>query len=64
MGKNFVRLRRKQQRVTISELAGLTKIPGSVISMIENGLLMPDFGLQIRLARALHTKRDKLFPKI
>jgi len=63
MAKNFVKLKRKQQRMTIGRLAASAQLPAPVVSMVENGLLMPDSELQIRLARALHTKKEKLFPE-
>lgn len=63
MVENLIKLKRKQQRITLAELEASTQIPAPVISMVEKGLLMPDSDLQIRLAQALHTKKEKLFPE-
>ena len=60
--KNHLRQRRRQKGVKQAELAARVGVAQSTISDIENGYIVPGVYLALRIARALASSVEKLFP--
>lgn len=60
--KNHLRQRRRQKGVKQAELAARVGVAQSTISDIEHGHIVPGVYLALRIARALASSVEKLFP--
>lgn len=60
--KNHLRQRRRQKGVKQAELAARVGVAQSTISDIEHGYIVPGVYLALRIARALASSVEKLFP--
>lgn len=60
--ENFVRLHRRTTKLTQSDLGGLVGVSRQSIVSIEKGNYSPSVYLALRLARALGTDVETLFP--
>ncbi|MDN5758711.1 MAG: helix-turn-helix transcriptional regulator [Tomitella sp.] len=60
--ENFVRLHRRTTKLTQSDLGGLVGVSRQSIVSIEKGNYSPSVYLALRLARALGTDVEALFP--
>jgi len=57
-----VRVRRRQLRMTLAELSGLTGLTESMLSRIETGDRRPSIEAQMKIARGLGLAVHELFP--
>jgi len=65
MLRNHVRIKRWERRIKQYELAAMIKVPPPIISLIENGHLLPDDRLKFKISKALDCKSvEEIFPKI
>lgn len=60
--KNHLRQRRRDKGVKQAELAARVGVAQSTISDIEHGHIVPGVYLALRIARALASSVEKLFP--
>ncbi|VDR38602.1 Plasmid maintenance system antidote protein [Tsukamurella paurometabola] len=60
--ENPVRARRRAQRITQAELAGAVGVSRQTVVSVEKGDYAPSVYLALKLARALDTTVEHLFP--
>jgi len=63
MFMNFVKIRRKEKRLTLKQLAFRLKLPFVLLSAIESGYVKPNDRLKVLIAQALDTKIENVFPE-